>query len=202
MREFRLFHKDVGHSLLRGAALASVTVALTACGADFEVTSPGYFYSINGNSPNPILTLVRGKTYTFHISASSIHPFYINSPGVLSNNNTYSGTIGYTVPMAASNYNYYCSIHGFGAAIMTVAPPPPPPPSIHIVDFSVGSNLVVTSTGTNRWNVLPEYKTNLTATNWFGLAVITNRYANGTNETICGVPPGDPVFIRIRSQPN
>jgi hypothetical protein len=85
---------------------------------------------------------------------------------------------------------------------MTVAPPPPPPPSIHIVDFSLGSNLVVTSTGTNNWNVLPEYKTNLTATNWFGLAIITNRYANGTNETICGVPSGDPVFIRIRSQPN
>ena len=29
-------------------------------GADFKVTTPGFFYSINGQQPNPILTLVRG----------------------------------------------------------------------------------------------------------------------------------------------
>ena len=202
MRESRVFRKEVGYACFWCAGLALFVAAVGVSAADFEVTSPGYYYSINGSGPDPVLTLIRGKTYTFHINASSIHPFLINSPGVLSNNDTYSGTIGYTVPMAASNYNYYCSIHGFGAAIMTVAPPPLSPPPIRIVEFSLGSNLVVTSTGTNTWSVLPEYKTNLIATNWFGLAVITNRYANGTNETICGVPPGDPVFIRIRSQPN
>jgi hypothetical protein len=33
--------------------------------------------------------------------------------------------------------------------------------------------------------------------------VQTNRFANGTNETICGFPPGaSNVFLRIRAQRN
>src|SRR5579872_641391 len=74
----------------------AMLVACQAAGAvDFTVQSPGYYYSINGSAANPTLTLVRGKTYTFQISASSIHPFYIESPGV-QNNNISSGTITYT----------------------------------------------------------------------------------------------------------
>ncbi len=180
---------------------ASFSGAPAASGADFVVTSPGYYYSINGASPDPVLTLVRGKTYTFAVNTASIHPFYIDSPGV-SNNNIYSGTITYTVPLAASNYTYYCSVHFFGAAINTVAPPAPPPPTINILSFSLTTNLVLTSTGTNGWSVLPEYSTNLTSTNWYGLTVTSNYFANGTNETFCGRPPGGAVFIRIRSQPN
>lgn len=169
--------------------------------ADFTVTSPGFFYSINGNGPNPTLTLIRGQTYTFAVNASSIHPFLINSPGV-QNNNISQGTITYTVPMAASNYNYFCSIHGFGAQIITVAPPPPPPPTIRILSLSVSSNIVLRSTGTNGWSVNPEFSTNLIATNWFSLTVLSNNFLNGTNETFCGRPPGSNVLFRIRSQPN
>ena len=40
--------------------------------ADFNVTSPGSSYTINGQASNPTLTLVRGKTYTFAISAASL----------------------------------------------------------------------------------------------------------------------------------
>jgi hypothetical protein len=182
-----------------GQAILFVGLLLcrAALGADFAVTSPGFFYSINGNSPNPTLTLVRGQTYTFSINASSIHPFFINSPGV-SNNNISQGTITYTVPNVASNWNYFCSIHGFGAQIVTVAPPPP---TIQILSLEVSSNLVVSSTGTNGWSVIPEYSTNLTTTNWFALTVLSNQFVNGTNETFCGRPPGDNVFIRVRSQP-
>src|SRR6516225_5402412 len=69
-----------------------------AAAADFSVTSPGFFYSISGQSgQNPDLTLVRGKTYTFSINTSPIHPFKILSKGV-SNNNINSGTITFTVP--------------------------------------------------------------------------------------------------------
>jgi hypothetical protein len=167
--------------------------------ADFSVTSPGFFYSINGASPNPVLTVERGKTYAFSINTSSVHPFEILSTGVI-NNNISSGTIAWTVPMAASNYTYICSIHGFGNQITTVAPVPPP--TIRIVGLSVSTNITLRSTGTNTWSVLPEFNTNLTTTNWYALTVQTNRFSSGTNETICGRPPGTPIFIRIRSQPN
>lgn len=170
--------------------------------ADFNITSPGFFYTINGQQPNPTLTLVRGKTYTFAVNASSIHPFLINSPGV-QNNNISQGTITYTVPNVASNYTYFCSIHGFGAQILTIAPtPPPPPPTIRLLSLSVSSNLVLRSSGTNTWTVHPEFSTNLTATNWFALTVLSNSFLNGVNETICGRPPGDNVFFRIRAQSN
>src|SRR5258705_10849171 len=88
-------------SLIGGATVAPA--------ADFVVTSPGFFYQIMNLSPNPTLTLVRGRTYTFQVSTASIHPFEILSAGVV-NNNISSGTITYTVPMAVSNYNYICSI--------------------------------------------------------------------------------------------
>jgi hypothetical protein len=185
-------------ALLFGLAL----LLSNAAAADFTVTSPGYYYSINAKGPNPTLTLVRGKTYTFLVNASSIHPFYIDSPGV-QNNDTYRGTITYTVPMAASNYNYFCSTHGFGGQIVTVAPPAPPPaPIIRLLSLTVSSNLVLRSTGTNTWSVDPEYSTNVNATNWLALTVITNRYLSGTNETICGRPPANPAFIRMSSRPN
>src|SRR6185436_13835558 len=138
---------------------------------------------------------------TFAVSSASDHPFLINSPGV-QNNNIFEGTITYTVPNVASNYNYFCSIHGFGAQILTVAPAPPAPPTIRILSLTVSNSLVVKSTGTNGWNVIPEFSTNLATTNWFGLSVLSNRFLNGTNETFCGRPPGDSTFIRIRSQTN
>ncbi len=167
--------------------------------ADFAVTSPGYLYAINGNQPNPTLTLVRGKTYTFAVNASAIHPFYIESAGV-ANNNISQGTLTFTVPNVASNYAYICSIHGFGGQILTVAPTPPPPPKIKILSLTVSSNIVMRSTGTNTWSVIPEYTTNLIGTNWFALTVVSNFFSSGTNETICGRPPSEPAFLRIRSQ--
>ena len=79
--------------------------------------------------------------------------------------------------------------------------PPPPPPSVKILSLTVSSNLVLTSTGTNTWSVNPEFRTNLNSGNWFALTVQSNRFLNGTNETFCGKPPGDNVFIRIRAEP-
>lgn len=183
------------------AAIGLFLLAQSMFAADFTVTSPGFFYAINGNQPNPTLTLVRGRTYTFAVNSSSIHPFEILSPGV-QNNNISQGIITYTVPTVASNYSYICSIHFFGAQILTVAPPPPPPPTIHILSLTVSNNLVLRSTGTNGWNVTPEFSTNLIITNWFALSVLSNSFVNGINETICGRPPGTNVFLRIRSQPN
>jgi hypothetical protein len=184
--------------------LATLLLFAQAQAADFTVASPGYYYTFNGTGNDPTITLVRGNTYTFQVNASSIHPFYIESPGV-QNNNISRGTITYTVPLVASNYIYFCSIHGFGGQILTVAPPPtlaPPPPKVRFLSFSLGSNLVMRSTGTNTWSVIPQYSTNLAGTNWYALTVLTNTYVGGTNETICGRPPYDRAFLRIKSQPN
>ena len=180
--------------------LCGLLAADALVAADFTVTSPGSFYTINSSGPNPNLTLVRGKTYTFSINTASFHPFKILSAGVL-NNNVSQGTITFTVPNVASNYNYICSVHFFGGQILTVPPPPPAPPKIRILSLNVSSNLVLLSTGTNTWSVLPEYTTNIIGTNWFALTVVSNFFSKGTNETFCGLPPSTPAFIRIRSQP-
>ena len=181
--------------------IVSLLFSPAVIAADFTVTSPGFFYAINGNQPNPTLTLVRGQTYTFAINTDSVHPFKILSPGVV-NNNISQGTITYTVPTVASNYNYICSVHFFGAQIITVTPTPPPPPSRATVRSSAPGNVVLRSTGTNGWSVNPEFSTNLTTTNWFALSVLSNSFQKGINETICGRPPGTNLFFRIRSQPN
>src|SRR5258708_1013551 len=82
------------------AVIISCVFSQAVLAADFTVTSPGFFYAINGNHPNPTLTLVRGQTYTFAINTDAIHPFEILSPGV-QNNNISQGIITYTVPTVA-----------------------------------------------------------------------------------------------------
>jgi hypothetical protein len=178
----------VGMSILAGG--------LRVMAADFNVTSPGFFYRINNVEPNPTLTVVRGETYTFAINAGSTHPFRINNPGPnILNNNISQGTITWTVPTNVANYTYVCSFHGFGGAINTM-----PPPTFRILRLDVGTDLTLRSTGTNNWTITPQYSTNLARTNWLALTVKTNRFANGTNETVCGRPAGTNVFIRLRAQ--
>jgi len=171
--------------------------------SDFTVRTPDdqFAFRING-ADSPTLTLIRGRTYTFDVQTSpAFHPFHIASPGV-DVNDIDSGTITYTVPATATNYYYNCTFHGDSMRGEIVTTPPPPPPTFRILSLAVGSNIVLTSTGTNTWTVSPEFNTNLMATNWFALKVQTNRFLNGTNEVICGRPPGSEVFIRLRAQPN
>ena len=167
---------------------------------DFAVRTPGaqFFFQINGTN-SPTLTLVRGKTYTFDVQTTpGFHPFHIESPGV-SNNNIDTGTITYTVPTAEANYFYNCVVHGnsMRGEIVTV-----PPPSVQIVGLAVSTNIVLQATAPQTWTLNPEFNTNLTTTNWYALTVSSNRFFNGTNEIICGKPPGDAVSIRIRAQTN
>ncbi|MGI8966432.1 MAG: hypothetical protein ACR2H1_10160 [Limisphaerales bacterium] len=181
---------------LAWTAMVLLYTAQILSAADFNVTTPGgaFAFTINGQNPNPTLTLMRGKTYTFAVTTSSIHPFNILTTGV-TNNSISSGIITWKVPLADTNYAYECAVHHFTGTIITVPPPP-----IQIVDFFAGSNLVLRSTGTNFLTLLPEFRTNLNSTNWFALTVQTNRFLTGTNETICGRPPDNTVFIRIRAQ--
>src|SRR5262245_31146158 len=193
----------------RFARLAGICVCVVgvfasfpqAFAADFTVTTPNAQFAFNINGVNSAtLTLVRGQTYTFQVNTTpGFHPFHIESPGVV-NNDISTGTMTYTVPTAADNYVYFCTIHGLSMQgnISTIEPSSPPP-SIKILSLSVSNNIVLISTATNTWNMLPEFNTDLGSTNWFALTVETNRFANGTNETICGRPTGTNVFIRIRA---
>ena len=89
------------------------TIAVTNAGAGA--------YVINGSS-NPSLTLQRGVTYRFQVSASG-HPFWIKTAAVtgtgsaystgVTNNGTDNGTVVFNVPLDAPDTLYYiCQFHG------------------------------------------------------------------------------------------
>jgi len=183
-----------------GGALCFVFGIVRLQSADFTVATPGgqFAFQINGVN-SPTLTLVRGKTYTFSVATTpGFHPFHIASPGT-DVNDISTGTITYTVPTDPTNYYYNCTVHGdlMRGEITTVEPP-----SVRIVGLSVGTNIVLDATAPNTWTLNPEFNTNLMGTNWFALTVSSNRFFNGTNEIICGKPPGNAVFIRIRARTN
>lgn len=176
--------------------------------ADFSVVNNGLSaYTINGQD-NPGLTLQRGKTYTFSVNAIG-HPFWIktvqgtgslNGYSNAANNGIQTGTVTLTLPNDAPGTLYYdCQIHAAMTGVITVIDPPVPPAPL-ILNLNVGTNLNLKFTGSNTFSYFPEFNTNLATTNWFALTVNTNVYASGTNDVICGKPPGDAIFIRIRAQ--
>ena len=87
-------------------------------------------FTINGTN-NPTLTLQRNQTYTFTISETSNHPFYIMSvqgtntanaftSGVTGNGTT-NGTLTFSVPVSAPNTLYYnCSIHAGMTGVINI----------------------------------------------------------------------------------
>ena len=182
-----------------------------ASNPDFTIETPnGQFnYRVNGVDGNPTITLLRGHTYTFLVTnTASFHPVafgdsvFGNSLTGVSGDDISDGVITYAVPMDALDGVYYCAFHGFSGAIQVIDAPPAP--TIQITGLTVSTNLTLTAAIpiTNGMTLIPEYKTDLLSTNWFALTVNTNRYANGTNEAICGKPPGKQVFIRIRADQN
>ena len=194
------------------AALALTAARLclgstTAASADFSVVNNGFSaYTINGAN-NPGLTLQRGKTYTFDVNAIG-HPFWIktvqgngslNGYSDAANNGIQTGAVTLTLPNDAPGTLYYnCQIHAAMTGVITVIDPPPPAP--FILKLEVGTNLNLKFTGSNTFSYFPEFNTNLATTNWYALTVQTNVSVNGTNDVICGLPPGDNVFIRVRAQ--
>jgi hypothetical protein len=182
--------------------------------ADFDVTSPGSLFSINGEEPNPELTLTRGSNYTFAISTDPSHPFQIvrdlqGTPyedGVV-NNGISSGTITFTVPQSAPDTLFYiCPIHFFSGTIRVVNSAEPPAPLVQILSMELSaSNVVLKSTGTNGWLAVPEFSSNLLVSNWAVVPSFTNSFLNGTNvmifdrlDPICG----SNVFLRVRNTRN
>lgn len=181
--------------------------------ADFNVTSPGSYYAINGTEPNPELTLVRGSNYVFDINTDSTHPFQISTgsnfgdppyeSGVV-NNNISSGRITFDVPLDAPDTLYYvCSFHFFFGVIRIVDPAAPPAPLVRIVSMDLSSsNVVLRSLGTNGWSAFPEFSSNLLSSNWAVVPTFTNTLVNGTNVTVFDrLDPicGPNVFLRVRN---
>jgi hypothetical protein len=159
-------------------------------GADFTVSNSGFTdYVINGaNDPN--LTLVRGRTYTFAVSATG-HPFWIKNSRVTGTGSTYgsgvtgngreNGTVTFAVPTNAPGSLFYiCQFHAAMSGILVITnPPPPPPPAVltNLVRLPDG-NLQFTVVGNPGATYRVLASTNLGATNW--TAVATNTPAGGT----------------------
>ncbi len=170
-------------------------------------------YNINGTN-NPSLTLLRGVTYIFKISAAG-HPFWlktVRSTGTgnaynagVTGNGTESGTLTFAVPVDAPDTLFYdCQFHSAMTGTINIVTPPSPP-LVRIISIDVGSQVVVKSTGTNGWAAFPEYSCDLGQTNWTAVEPFANSLANGTNTTTFDRPDpicGPSVFIRVRQQPN
>lgn len=116
--------------------VALVTTTHQAAAADYEVGSSGQgSYLINGQL-DPTLTLTRGRTYTFNITALD-HPFWIKTvPEVgssdtfdqgVTNNGASPGLLTFTVPASAPALLYYqCEYHEpMSGTLMIISAPPP-----------------------------------------------------------------------------
>jgi len=108
-----------GSTSISGAG-GGTSVQCHAAGT-FTVTNQGMSAYLIDGTANPTLTLCRGSTYVFAISATG-HPFYVNSvqgtgttnaynTGV-TNNGTDMGNVTFVVDSTAPNSLFYnCSIH-------------------------------------------------------------------------------------------
>ena len=199
-----------GLALFALALVASQSAAQTSNSVGAVGTSA---YRINGTN-NPTLTLMRGVTYLFNVNALG-HPFWIKTASSVGTGNAYSagvtsngvqvGTLTFAVPTNAPNALFYnCQFHSAMKGTLNVVDPPSPP-TVRIVSISVGSTVVVTSTGATGWSPVPEYCCALPPTNWTAVAAFTNVFATGTNTTSfdrLNAIGGSNVFIRIRAQQN
>jgi hypothetical protein len=191
------------------------------CRADYHtntITTPGgvYAYSVDGSDPvNPTIQLVAGVTNILVIDTDPSHPVVIcNTPdasdwyGGANPQEVNADQIDVATPTAGfpTTLYYICAYHGFYGEIDIQAPTSPAPPANTILQVQVGTNVVMTSTGTNTtWRLVPEFRSNLISGAWADVPSYTNSFANGTNTTtfprldpICG--PN--VYLRLRQQSN
>lgn len=201
------------------AALLLVSAEL--CQAEYHtntITTPGgsFSFSVDGGPPvSPTIELIAGVTNILDIQTASFHPVVITgTPDIF---DWFSGAdpqavnaqpITITTPTSGfpTNLYYMCYFHGFyGEIHFTTLGGSIPPPNT-ILEIRVGTNVVMTSTGTNTtWLVVPEFTSNLMSATWSPVPTYTNRFANGTNTTVFDrLDPicGPNVFLRIRQQQN
>ena len=195
--------------------------AAGVCQAQFHtntITTPGgvFAFSVDGSpANNPSIQLQAGVTNVLNIQTASFHPVVIlNTPTVTdlysgaSPQNVNSQPIDLVTPATGfpTNLYYMCSVHQFFGKINIIGPASPVPPGNTILMVQVGTNIVMTSTGTNTtWKLIPQFSSNLTEGVWAPVPTFTNTFANGTNTTVFGrLDPicGPNVFLRLRQQQN
>lgn len=180
------------------------------------ITTPGgsyYFIVDGGPAANPTIELQAGVTNVLNIQTVGYHPVVITSTpstldwyGGASPQNVYSQPMALTTPTTGfpTVLYYMCYYHGFYGQIHLNAPTSPAPPPNTILMVQVGTNIVMTSTGTNTtWLVVPQFSSNLLSGAWAPVPSYTNTYANGTNITVFDrLDPicGPNVFLRLSQQ--
>ena len=119
--------------------VAVLGVARTAAAVtNFNVTNSGASAYVIGGANNPTLTLTRGQTYTFSVSALG-HPFWVvSAPGAaevnlnaftngVTGNGTASGTVTFVVPASApATLFYQCGFHDVMVGQLNIVSAPVP----------------------------------------------------------------------------
>jgi hypothetical protein len=169
-------------------------------------------FSVDGSPPvNPTIELEAGVTNILDIQTYPDHPVIIITADT---SEFYTGAdpqdvtnvpISLTTPSTnfPTTLYYVCAIHGFyGQIHFSVGAPLPNT----ILQVRVGTNIVMTSTGTQTfWHFVPEFSSNLVTGTWGAVPGFTNSFDNGTNTTVFDrLDPicGPNVFLRVRQSPN
>jgi hypothetical protein len=194
------------------------------CQAQFHtnvITTPNAFtfnFSVDGSpQTSPTINLTAGVTNILQINTMPVgfHPVVITTDNTPFTPNRYSGASPQNIstgPMALvtpvsgfpPKLYYMCSVHGFSGEIDLTGVVGPMPDPNQILSIQVGTNIIMTSTGTNTtWLLIPEFNSNLVGGVWATVPSYTNTFANGTNTTVFDrLDPicGPNVFLRIRQE--
>jgi len=207
--------------LMKNLALLFCLSGAGICHAEYHtnvITTPfdSFAYSVDGGpSINPTIELHAGVTNILDIQTDFDHPVVVTD--TTDPSDWFSGAAPQDVNEEAmvlrtpstgfpTTLYYVCSVHGFYGVIHINPPLAPGPAPNMILYVRVGTNVVMTSTGTTTtWLLVPEFTSNLQHSAWSPVPSYTNWFVNGTNITsfdrldpICG--PN--VFLRIRQQLN
>jgi hypothetical protein len=182
------------------------------------ITSSGFAFRVDGGlTDNPVINLTAGVTNILRINTDGIHPVVISTNSSRFQENWFNGAAPQNINDGAialhtpgtgfpAKLYYLCFFHGFFGEIVFTGPTSPVPPANLILSIVVGTNVVMTSTGTNTtWLMIPEFNSNLLSSTWAPVPSYTNTFANGTNTTVFDrLDPicGPNVFLRLRQQQN
>ena len=194
------------------------------CHAQFHtnvITTPGaaFNFTVDGVPNNPTINLAAGVTNILQIDTTpGFHPVIIttdptpftfaNEYGGASPQNISTGPMGLITPGSGfpPKLYYMCSFHWFFGEIDLTGVVGPMPDPNQILSIQVGTNVIMTSIGTNTtWLLIPEFNSNLVGGVWAPVPSYTNTFVNGTNTTVFDrLDPicGPNVFLRLRQQQN
>jgi len=159
-------------------SLIAVTFLVSPCAiaGDFNASNVGTSAWAINSSNNPTLTLQRGLTYSFAVSASG-HPFDIKTNASTTSANRYTngitgqgtqiGSLTFKVPTNAPNtLTYNCEVHaGMTGTINVIDTQPIAATNAAVISNKFIFTIVSTANHTNFIQV----STNLATTNWIFL---------------------------------